>query len=102
MPYKDPEKQRQAVRESKRRAAERKALENAGRAIAEHGDGIQRVTAPPPAKDELLSLLGVQARHGSVRAIELLLRMEAANAGNAESDPLNDFDQLAQRRSVGA
>ena len=102
MPYKDPERQRAAVRESKARARERAGIEAESQAVAEHDAGVQRVIVPPPSKEELLSLLGRQARLGSVRAIDLLLKREDANAGNADSDPLSDFDQLAKRRAVGA
>ncbi len=101
MPYKDPERQKAAKRESARRAKVRRAGEATERVIAEAESEVPRVLPDPPGRDELLRLLGVQARSGSVRAVELLLRMEG-DVGDKQSDPLSDLDELAARRSVRA
>lgn len=97
MPYKDPEKQKAAQREYVRR----RRAEEFDQAVVEPV-GVGRVLVPPPSKEELLSLLGVQARRGSIRAMELLLKREDANGANDLSDPLAGFDDLAKRRAVGA
>lgn len=102
MPYKDPEMQKAAKRASALRARVRASGEATERTVSEHVAGVQRVLPDPPAKDELLRLLGVQARSGSVRAIELLLRMEGADAGDAKQDPLSDLDDLAAKRALRA
>lgn len=101
MPYKDPDRQKAAKRESARRAKVRRAGEATDRVVAEVAGDVQRVLPDPPGRDELLRLLGVQARSGSVRAVELLLRMEG-DVGDKQSDPLSDLDELASRRSVRA
>jgi hypothetical protein len=102
MPYKDPERQKAAKRESARRAKVRRAGEGTERVIAEAESAVPRVLPDPPGRDELLRLLGVQARSGSVRAVELLLRMEVADAGDDKRDPLSGLDDLASRRAVRA
>jgi hypothetical protein len=56
--------------------------------------GVFRGLPDPPRRAELLAILGVQARAGSVRACELLLRMR----DDPQSDPLSDLDELAVRR----
>lgn len=97
MPYKDPEKQKAAKRASAHRARVRASGEATSRVVAEHESGVPRVLPDPPAKDELLRLLGVQARSGSVRALELLLRMETAVDEATSSGSI--IDDLAQRRN---
>ncbi len=101
MPYKDPDRQKAAKRESARRAKARRAGEATDRVVAEVASEVPRVLPDPPGRDELLRLLGVQARSGSVRAIELMLKMEG-DVGDKQSDPLSDLDELASRRSVRA
>lgn len=66
MPYSDPDRQRQAQRESARRCR------------AQRGQGLDPLELPddgdePPTRDQLLRALGVQARKGNVAAIRLLL-----------------------------
>jgi hypothetical protein len=72
MPFKDPDRQRAAVRENTRRWRERKAAERMAAALIVLPTGEMRLPDPPD-RDELLRLLGVQARRGSVPAIRLLL-----------------------------
>lgn len=96
MPYADPDSQRRAQRESKRRARARAASERTETVIADVESGAFRGLPDPPARDELLRLLGVQARSGSVRAIELLLRVRDDTPG----DPLTVLDELAVRRAT--
>lgn len=101
MPYADPEKRKAVKRESNRRARAKQSGERTERVLAEVASEVPRVLPDPPARDELLRLLGIQARSGSVRAIELLLRMEG-DVGDKQSDPLSDLDELAARRFVRA
>lgn len=100
MPHKDPERRRAMKRASARRARERERREEMKRVLAEveSGDGLP--LPEPPARDELLRLLGLRARSGSVRAIELLLR-------NASTEPAGDgqldrLDARARSRRPGA
>ncbi len=102
MPYKDPEKQKAAKRASANRARQRAGAAANGQAFVEREAGVERVLPAPPGKDELLKLLGVQARLGSVRAIDLLLKREDGLVGNDAADPLSEVDELAMRRAIGA
>lgn len=103
MPYKDPDKQRQAARESarRRRAAKRKG--KVAQVIAERDADVPKVLPEPPDEDELVRLLGVQARLGHVQAAKLLLdRIERNKSVGSNEDPFASFDELAQRRTRGA
>jgi hypothetical protein len=86
-----------ASHESKRRTRARDASERTEAVIADVQAGAFRLLPDPPRRAELLALLGVQARSGSVRAVELLLRMEG-DVGDKQSDPLTELDELAARR----
>jgi hypothetical protein len=92
MPYKDPEKQRAAVRRSQAKALARPLTEALG--TDELPD--------PPGRDELIRLLGVKARAGNVPAMKILLELEKNSDGDSESsetrDPLAAVHQLAERR----
>ena len=79
MPYADPDKRRQAKRDSARR---RRAREAAAQVPARLPD--------PPRRDELLRLLGVQARLGHVQAIRALLE-EQRRADSVPAGPGADF-----------
>lgn len=92
MPYADPERRRQAKRDSMRRSRQRDAQKRIDGVIAEAAAGVARVLPAPPDADELIRLLGVQARAGSVRAIELLLRRVSVDVINAAVDPFAQFD----------
>jgi hypothetical protein len=105
MPYADPEKRRQAKRESARR---RRAKEGTGLGplarppvrSADAGDG--GALPDPPTRDEMLRALGVQARDGNVPAIRLLLE-EYRRDGDSNQKPKRSFtDELAARRASGA
>lgn len=85
MPYKDPERRRQASRDYARRRR------------AELGTGLAPLDlstdAPLPTRDELRRALGVQARLGRVPAIRLLLeeyRHDDAH-GSHDEDPFAVF-----------
>jgi hypothetical protein len=81
MPYKDPEKRREAVRRHRVRR---------GLAIAPFTDEDAAAAPDPPSRDELLRVLGVQARAGNVAAIRLLL-LEYRRQPEAVEDPFAEF-----------
>jgi hypothetical protein len=90
MPYADPAKRRKARRESAARARARKKAAPA--VIASLPD--------PPDRDELLRLLGRQAREGHVVAMRALL--EEYRRDGAEDSPAakSIVDELASRRGA--
>jgi hypothetical protein len=106
MPYADPDKRRQAKRESARR---RRAKDGTGLGplaqppAQSQGTGEDAEGLPdPPTRDEMLRALGVQAREGNVPAIRLLLE-EYRRDGDSDEKPKRSFtDELAARRARGA
>jgi hypothetical protein len=101
MPYKDPEKQKAAERASKRRRRQAKGAAGVEKAKAEAD--LPKVLPDVPGQDELLRLLGVQARLGSVMAAKLLLdRIDKDKDAdrNTDADPLAGVDELAERRAA--
>jgi Ribbon-helix-helix protein, copG family len=68
----------------------------------------QALRLPVPGRGELLELLGGLARSGSVRAIELLLREQHADALAASAEAqaarprVSRIDELAARRRAGS
>jgi hypothetical protein len=80
MPYADPDKRKQAKRDSARRRRAREAA-------AAMPDRLPE----PPARDELLRLLGVQARLGHVQAIRALLEESRRDDSEAMAGPGADF-----------
>jgi hypothetical protein len=94
MPYKDPERQRTAKRESARRCQERKKAREAP-------DSPVLGLPAPPSRDELLRLLGVQARQGHVVAIRTLLdEYRRDHDQNKAEDAFAEFDELAAKRAA--
>lgn len=93
MPYKDPDKQRAAERESKRRSRAG-SLAKLAEEVAEIAD-----LPEPPTRDELLKLLGVLARDGQVTAIKTLLEEQRRDASDGNEAPLAGVDELAARRA---
>ncbi len=71
MPYKDAEKQKAA----QRKAMRRKRAEDRQKVVELPAGEVQ--LPDPPGRGELLRLLGAQARSGSVRALELLLKLNS-------------------------
>jgi hypothetical protein len=103
MPYADPDKRRQAKRESARR---RRAKDGTGLGpLAQppaQPQGDAEGLPDPPTRDEMLRALGVQAREGNVPAIRLLLE-EYRRDGDSDEKPKRSFtDELAARRARGA
>lgn len=101
MPYKDPERQKAAKRESAMRRRREVSGDEMRRGAAEAE--LPTVLPDPPDVDELIRLLGVQARLGSVQAAKLLLdRIEKENRdGDSDrKDSLSGIDELAARRSA--
>lgn len=99
MPYKDPEKQKAAQRASMQRGRQRKGAAQMGIAAVEADAEVDRVLPDPPDADEAWRLLGVQARLGSVRALELIIKRQEASDHGSDVD---EFDELAARRAFGA
>lgn len=91
MPYKDPARQRAAQRASKQR---RRAV-----AVGEARDGAGALPEPPD-RDEVLRLLGVAARSGSVTAMKALLDEYRRDGDDTETKPTSVIDELAQRRTA--
>lgn len=90
MPYKDPEKQREAERRSQ---AKRRA-----RMAAEEFD-VDNLPEEP-SREQLIRLLGMKARRGDVPAIKLLLdrSWEKDDDDSKPAAPLSRIDELAARR----
>lgn len=99
MPYKDPEKQRASKRDAARRRRAREREQPMRAAVSADG-----ALVPPPDRDEVLSLLGAQARAGHVTAMKTLLEeyRRADDATSQSADPLGSFDELAAKRSSRA
>ena len=92
MPYKDPDKRRAATRERMRRLRARRGL-------ALEPLVVEEGTPAPPSRDELLRVLGVQARTGNVAAIRLLLEEYRRREGvEAEPSPVSFLEELRARR----
>jgi hypothetical protein len=93
MPYKDPQKQREATRKAVAKHRARPVAELLGL------EGLPE----PPSEDECVRLLGVKARAGNVPAIKLLLERpweKRADGDRDTSTPLSRVDELAARRRV--
>jgi len=83
MPYADPDKRKQAKRDSARRRRARQAAAGAAALPGRLPD--------PPTRDELLRLLGVQARLGHVQAIRALLEETRRAGSEPVAGPGADF-----------
>jgi hypothetical protein len=104
MPYADPDKRRQAKRESarRRRAKDGTGLGPLAQPPAQPQGAGEEGLPDPPTRDEMLRALGVQAREGNVPAIRLLLE-EYRRDGDSDEKPKRSFtDELAARRARGA
>jgi hypothetical protein len=89
MPYKDPERRRQADRDRKRRKRSLVAVSD-----------LEGALPDPPSRDELLRILGVMARNGQVTAIRLLL--DELRRDENTDEPGGVIDELARKRSGAA
>jgi hypothetical protein len=97
MPYKDPEQQKAA----KRASAMRRRREVAGEQMTQTALAAElpAVLPDPPDRDELIRILGVQARLGSVQAAKLLLdRLDKETDGAIRDDPVADLIHLGDRK----
>jgi hypothetical protein len=99
MPYKDPDKAREATRQRVKRHRVRQ-----GATIDRLADQVKDAAELPeaPTREFLIRALGVQAREGNVPAIRLLLEeyRRDADPDAIKTDPLARFDELAARRSA--
>jgi hypothetical protein len=99
MPYKDPEKRKAVQRASQQRRRQANGAKSAQQAVAD-GD-LSKLLPDAPDEDELIRLLGVQARLGSVQAAKLLLdRIEREKHVDSDTDSLSGIDELASRRAA--
>ena len=87
---------RKRVREAKRRQGRPKSM------VAKLAEEVQSLAdlPDPPERDEILKLLGVQARDGHVQAMRLLLEEQRREASDQEQPTDSVIDELlAQRRA---
>jgi hypothetical protein len=100
MPYADPDRQRVANRENKRKERVR-----AGSTVDKLVDQVQDAAElpEPPTREFLLKALGVQAMEGNVPAIRLLLEEYRRDGdSNEEQQARSVIDELAAKRTRAA